>query len=430
MSLTDKEKYFAGIDLGTSGCRLNILNNSKQLILNKTISFTELERVNPAAWWDSVRYLLGELPREIKAHLSSLAIDGTSGSILLVDKRGNPSSSVLMYDDLRATAEAAIIRNSLPENSGGQGASSSLARLLWLLRHESNSHHAHAVHQADFIMGRLLENYTYSDENNCLKLGYDVFQRRWPLPLSAKLGINPSLLPKVYPAGRYISTINTQTAKQLDLPDSLQIVSGTTDSVAAFIASGANQIGDAVTSLGSTLVTKVLSESPVFAPKQGIYSHRLGDYWLVGGASNTGGKVLKHFFTQHQIEALTKRLKPNQPTGLDYYPLIVPGERFPVADAQKQPKLTPRPQDDRLFFQGVLEGMARIEAQGYQALQQLGAPTIQSVRTAGGGSVNIAWTQIRAQLLQVPMIPAEQTDAAYGTALLALRGYVSTKNDA
>jgi len=430
MPQTDKEQYFAGIDLGTSGCRLTIIDNSKELILNKTISFTEFERIKPAAWWDVVSQLLGELPRDIKTHLNSLAIDGTSGSILLVDKLGNPSSSVLMYDDLRATEEAAVIRNKMPKTSGGQGASSSLARLLWLLKHENNANHAHAVHQADFIMGRLLGNYTYSDENNCLKLGYDVIQRKWPLPSLAHLGINPALLPRVYPAGCNISPINRQKAKQLGLPHSLQIVSGTTDSVAAFIASGANQIGEAVTSLGSTLVTKVLSNKPVFAPKQGIYSHRLGEYWLVGGASNTGGKVLKHFFTENQIDALTQKLNPDQSTGLDYYPLIVPGERFPVADAHKQPNLTPRPQDDRLFFQGILESIARIEAQGYQALQQLGAPPIQSVRTAGGGSINVAWTQIREQMLQVPMIPAEQTDAAYGTALLARKGLNSIKNNA
>lgn len=42
--------------------------------------------------------------------------------------------------------------------------------------------------------------------------------------------------------------------------------------------------GQAVTSLGSTLAVKLLSEVPVEDSARGIYSHRLGDLWLVGSA--------------------------------------------------------------------------------------------------------------------------------------------------
>ena len=34
---------------------------------------------------------------------------------------------------------------------------------------------------------------------------------------------------------------------------------------------------------------------PVFSPEHGVYSHRLGDRWLVGGASNSGGKALLRY---------------------------------------------------------------------------------------------------------------------------------------
>jgi hypothetical protein len=44
--------------------------------------------------------------------------------------------------------------------------------------------------------------------------------------------------------------------------------------------------GDAVTSLGSTLAIKMLSAVPVDDSSRGVYSHRLGDLWLAGGASN------------------------------------------------------------------------------------------------------------------------------------------------
>lgn len=56
------------------------------------------------------------------------------------------------------------------------------------------------------------------------------------------------------------------------------------DSIAAFLAVGVNpaDLGVAVTSLGSTLAVKLLSSKRVDDSATGVYSHRLGDTWLVG----------------------------------------------------------------------------------------------------------------------------------------------------
>ncbi len=62
-----------------------------------------------------------------------------------------------------------------------------------------------------------------------------------------------------------------------------------------------------------------------------------------GGASSTGGAVLKEFFTSEQLKELSAQIDPDQPSGLDYYPLTKPGERFPVNDPHLEPRLTPRP---------------------------------------------------------------------------------------
>jgi len=77
-----------------------------------------------------------------------------------------------------------------------------------------------------------------------------------------------------------------------------------------------------------------------------------GDGWLVGGASNTGGAVLRKYFTDQQLAALTARIDLSRPTGLDYYPLVTAGERFPVNDPALAPRLEPRPADDAVFLQG------------------------------------------------------------------------------
>ncbi len=75
-----------------------------------------------------------------------------------------------------------------------------------------------------------------------------------------------------------------------------------------------------------------------------------------------------------------------------------------------------------MFLSGLLEGIARIEAQGYALLQQLGAGPVSIVMSAGGGALNPTWTAIRQRILGLPVRIAAQTEAAYGAALLAKKG--------
>jgi sugar (pentulose or hexulose) kinase len=229
------------------------------------------------------------------------------------------------------------------------------------------------------------------------------------------------VLPDAVEPGTRLGTIDPDLAARFGLPQDVAIAAGTTDGCAAFLATGADAVGEAVTSLGSTLTLKQLSQRPIFSPEHGVYSHRLGGRWLAGGASNSGGAALARHFSPAALAALSARIDPAQESGLDYYPLPRPGERFPCADPHLPPRETPRPADDVRFLQGLLEGIARIEAQGYRLLAELGAPPPASVRTVGGGAQNAAWTAIRRRMLGVDMLPARSEAAAVGAALLALR---------
>ena len=170
------------------------------------------------------------------------------------------------------------------------------------------------------------------------------------------------------------------------------------------------------------MTLKLLSDRPVFAPAYGIYSHRIGDQWLPGGASNSGGAALAVHFDRAAILRLTALVDPDHPTGLDYYPLPKPGERFPINDPALPSRVAPRPDDERLFFQGLLEGIAGIEALAYRRLSELGASPLKTLRTVGGGAANEAWTRIRERLLKVRNVTPLSEHAAVGTARLAWRG--------
>lgn len=381
-------------------------------------SFDEVQAETWISTWHSALFnLLEQIPLQVRQKIKAIAINGTSSTVLLCDRSGTPVSTPLLYNDGRGVEVVETVKAIAPANSTVISATSSLAKLLWMSQQDFFTQGQYFLHQADWLAFLLHGKLGISDYHNALKLGYDVEQLEYPTWLT-NLSIAP-LLPQVLAPGEAIGTVTPAISKVLGLQIDCIVRAGTTDSIAAFLASGAKKPGEAVTSLGSTLVLKLLSRTRIEDVRYGIYSHRLGNLWLTGGASNTGGAVLRHFFTDPQLASLSSQIDADKASKLNYYPLLKPGDRFPTNDPQLQPKLEPRPDNDLEFLHGLLESIAQIEAQGYQLLQQLGADKLTCVYTAGGGAKNPAWTRIRDRCLQVPIVLPIHTAAAYGTALLA-----------
>lgn len=368
---------------------------------------------------DALGALLAELP---PGRIRAIAVDGTSGTLLLAAPDGTPLTTGRMYDDAAAVAQARLIAGRAPPGSPVNTATSSLAKLLLMKPGIQDRQRILALHQADWVAGKLSGRFGISDINNALKLGYDAVTERWPDWLE-QLPLDRSWLPTVRPVGSVIGPVLTELATRFGLDADTLVVTGTTDSTASVMATGARRPGDAVTVLGSTMVFKVVTTRPVSGGASGVYSHRYGDSWLAGGASNSGGAVLADFFSPDQLRRLEAEVEPDKPTGLDYYPLLRPGERFPFNDPSMPPRLEPRPASDAKFLQGMLEGMAAIEAAAYRRLSELGCPRPARILTVGGGSGNVAWQRIRERALGIPVSRARHQEAAYGAALVARRGH-------
>ncbi|WP_442579384.1 FGGY-family carbohydrate kinase [Mesorhizobium sp. ASY16-5R] len=413
-----------GIDIGTSGARALAMDASGTVVGQASARMDDhgANHREPCVWWRTLAVALDRLVAEVEAErVVALAVDGTSGTMLPIDSYGRPLGDALMYSDAVGDAEIlTAIAAAAPSTSAAHGATSGLAKAMHFRK---NLAPWKVVHQADWIAGKLSGRFGVSDENNALKTGYDPVARCWPDWIEAA-GADRSLLPDVVAPGTPIGRIGADAARCYGLSPKVVVVAGTTDGCASFLATGAAEIGEGVTALGTSLTVKVLSAEPIFAPQYGLYSHRIGDRWLAGGASNTGGKVLAHFFADNRIAELSEAIDPARPSCLDYYPLVGKGERFPIADPHLAPRLEPRPDDDARFLHGILEGIAAIETLGYGRLAELGGPKLKTLRSVGGGAANPVWTGIRQRRLGVPFLPARSEEAAAGAARLALQGAV------
>ena len=302
---------------------------------------------------------------------------------------------------------------------GGPAASSSgsLARALRLI--EQHGETVLLRHQADWVTGWLLQDWRWGEEGNNLRLGWHLQDQRWP---QGMLGSSwHHALPQVRASGSLLGTINPEVAASLGLSNEVSIVAGTTDSNAAVLAADPGD-DDGVTVLGTTLVLKRFTDQRLEGT--GITSHRVGGRWLCGGASNSGGGVLQQQFPGIDLAELSRQIDPERSSGLNYRPLPAIGERFPQDDPFCEPVLTPRPVSDVRHLHGLLEGMARIESEGWAKLTALGALPPQRVISIGGGARNPQWRRIRERVLGCPVI-SSQAPPAQGVARLARLAFTS-----
>lgn len=408
--------FFSGIDFGTSGARICVIDAASKLVFEATEPYS-LDIT--ASWLAALLSLVNAIPFTLKKRLASIALCGTSGTLLLTDDAGQALSTPLIYNDVRATAEAKSLCEFAPAHSIVLAPSSSLAKLHWLIKATSIPE-AYCAHQADWLAQQLHGQPGVCDYHNALKLGYDGENLTWPAWLR-KLNLF-SYLPKVVSPGAIVGPITSILAARLQISPACVVRAGTTDSIAAFIASGVRTPGTAVSSLGSTLALKVITPRRIEDSQHGVYSHRWGTHWLAGGASNSGGNVLRAFFNDTDIERLSATINPQRAAPYVYYPLLTPGERFPINDANFLPVITPRPDEPAEFLHCLLEGIARIEARGYALLESLGVHPIDRILSAGKGGRNPVFSAIREKLTGKPTSKANHDEAAYGAALLAQLG--------
>ena len=422
-----------GIDIGTSGIRTAVVAPDGAVLSMASAPHLpqDPERIDADLWWQAAHDCIGrqvaalrELGRD-PVEIAHVCVDGTSGTMLLTGADLKPVSRALMYNSKGFDDEARRIAAVAPDPHITRGSGSALARALRLASEADRPRHL--LHQADFVAARLTGQGGQSDVMNALKTGVEPETGQWPDWIVSLLP--EGLLPVALQLGEPMGTLREDLARDLGLGPDVQVHAGTTDSIAAFLAAAPLEAGVAVTSLGSTLAIKMLSTQRIDDPSSGLYSHRVGDVWLVGGASNTGGRVLRHFFSDAEIAELSNRIDVTQDTGLDYYPLVEPGERFPINDPSLAPCLTPRPDDDAMFLHGILEGIARIEARCYRTIAEAGGGSPVRILSAGGGARNDAFTRIRA--IQLGLLPetAAETEAAIGAARVPFMTRSRTRSD-
>lgn len=437
--------FIAGIDLGSTGVRGIVADPEGKVILNLHEPFAteklyrgciregEKHEQNPRVWVESVRALLKRIVDKLqeagyrKDDIKAVCSDSTSGTILAVDELGNPLMNALMYNDIRATNEAREIQEVAKEFCQKLGykfnASFALPKMIWIKKHlpEVFKRTYKFLHANDFLMGLLSGEYFHSDVSNCLKAGYDFVNGEWPDFIEQSFGLMTEKLPDVVVPGKKVAEVSGEIERLTGFPTGTWIISGMTDSTMALIASGASVPGDIFSSLGTTLVTRVLSRDLLRDPHGRVYCHILpgkNPIYLPGGASSVGAECLQAYFPKLKYDLYDQRALDLFPVESITYPLVRKGERFPFVYSEAE-HFYQGSNDEFERYTAYLQAVAFVERLGIETLGSLGADITGRVYTIGGAVKSVPWLQIRADVIQKQVSRPKIIEAAYGAAILA-----------
>jgi D-ribulokinase len=456
-----------GLDVGTSGVRCVAVLARGEVIAGARAPVSDLyapgsaHEQDPGAWWRAVCQTLREVKGKLdsgagRPEIAGIAVTSTSSSLVLVDADGEPVRPAMLYDDGRAGAAAAELNAQLPAGEAPINASFSLAKALWVSQFEPSvwRRTAHILHPADWLTARLTGTFGVSDYSNALKLGYEFERGGW-IGAVGRSGIPASMLPRVVAPGDQVGVISRQAAEQKGLRQGIPVLAGASDGLASFVGSGASKPGHANTTLGTTLVWKVLSaETPRLGP--GMYCHHLpGALRIPGAASNTGPGSLRYDYPgpgsirsdypgpgdypgsgslRHDYPAsstpevarphrsphdMDRDASASLPTSVQCYLLGSRGERFPFFNPKAEAFFEGHPESPEEAHAAQLQSLACVERWGYERLEGSGTAVGNEVYSAGSAATSPVYSQLRANVLNRHVLRTATPTASFGAAILA-----------
>ena len=390
---------FIGVDISTEGTRAILVDENAKQIARATTKLSPVIRgednsqtQDATSWVGAVKRVLAEVIEKSGATPSAMAITATSGTFVLTNKVGIPVAPAAMYNDGRANSpieRARVIR---------QGLSNKNEELLF-------------AHTPEFVIAALTGtplNQIATDWSHGLKSGANHQTLTWEETIEC------IEMPKIVAPGTFLGKISKAIAEELKIPE-MDIYAGMTDGCTGQISAGGTEIGTAVTTLGTTMVIKIVADKEISGP--GFYSHLLPtNTWLAGGASNLGGISYKKF--GGLLESFNERAK-NPATYLTY-PLVGVGERFPIANKELIHLQKGEPQSQMDEYRGILEGIAFAERLSFEILESAGAPIQGAVYTVGGGAKSQLLSQIRATVLNREIALLADSGSDIGAAMIAI----------
>lgn len=442
------DKLLAGLDIGSTGCKLSVFAPSGQLLGSAYRNYPVLRQQNAheidaAAVWSAVQEVLAESAARYPG-IAGIGVASFGETFVLLDAADRPILPAMLYTDPRGSAQCSQLTDTLGREqiirSTGLNPHSmySLPKLMWLREEHPDAlaKTKRILQMQDYIVYLLTGTAQIDYSLATRSMAFDIHRLQWSRELCAAAGVDPALFPLPVPTGTNAGLIRATLATQLGLQDSVRIISVGHDQVAAAIGSGVFDASATVDGAGTVQCsTPVFSDFDPMRMAENNYCIvpylRPGSY-VTYAFSYTGGALVQWFVDMlsgpaaaastsgTNIHAALEGNWDGNPTGILVLPHFA-GAATPYMDSGSKGAivglLLHHTQQD--LYRAAMEGVCFEMRLNQERLAASGV-AMAPLQATGGGAKSRVWMQMKADILNLPVTALESTEAgATGSAMLA-----------
>ncbi|HEY9644343.1 MAG TPA: gluconokinase, partial [Coleofasciculaceae cyanobacterium] len=327
---------FIGVDIGTTSTKA-IVFSSTGAIKGMSSQGYPLQaphpgwaEQDPAAIFTAVMESLRAAVEQAQigaSEVGAIAFSAAMHSLIAMDAHDQPLTRSLTWADSRSIAQSDRLKHdggfALYQRTGTPiHPMSPLVKLLWLRQQDLETFQTAAkfISIKEYVLFQLLGQYVV---DYSIASATGLFNLRcftWDEAALALAGIRAEQLSQLVPTTHILRGMKADYAEAIGLHVDTPIVVGASDGVLANLGVGAIDADQVAITIGTSAAVRQVVTAPLTDPQGRTFCYAWTEnQWVIGGASNSGGVVLRWFrdcFGQAAIEQATQQ-------GLDAYDLLI-----------------------------------------------------------------------------------------------------------
>ncbi len=429
-----QEGNIAIVDLGTGSIRLTIFNSSGGILETRQCVNTCIHPVkdwteqDAGQWWRDLVKMFSEIPPQVRRHIVSFSATGQREGIVPVDNHFLPLSNLITWLDRRTGEQAMQVRKKLGEEQIYQitglkhNPAWSLSKILWIKEHQPEIYGSafKFLQAVDFILSRMSGKAITDVSIASRTCMLDVVKRQWSQLILETFDIDEEKLPELKEPGSAIGIIQPAVAKEMDLPEYVQVIAGAGDQQAAALGVGAFNEKCVSIGLGTSSALSVTIQEPVHLSESKMILNcaALPGKWEYEPPIWNTGSLIKWY---HE----------NIDRGMPYVEILDKADAIkegadglialPYFSGAGSPRWDPLAYGGlyglTLSHTGIHILRALLESIAYEIRFNIesmhkGGASIEKIRLSGGASQNLVLCKIISDVLQIPVEIFKEAEAS------------------
>lgn len=408
---------YIGIDLGTSGVKVILLDEQGQLLAShgEALDISRPQPLwseqDPQAWWQATdRAMLALGKQHALQQVKAIGLTGQMHGATLLDKRQRVLRPAILWNDGRSFEQCQALEQAVPKSREITGnlmmPGFTAPKLLWVKQHEPEVFDQidKVLLPKDYLRWCITGEFASDMSDAAGTMWLDVAQRDWSDDMLAACGLTRDHMPALFEGNQITGQIHNELALRWGMQP-VPVVAGGGDNSAGAVGVGLYQAGQAMLSLGTSGVYFAVSDGFLSNPASAVHSfcHALPNTWHLMSVMLSAASCLDWVCKLTNVDSVATLLHNVEQADPAEAPLwflpYLSGERTPHNNPNAKGVfwgLTHQhgPND---LARAVLEGVGFALADGMDVLHASGLqPT--SITLIGGGARSPFWRQMLADI--------------------------------